>query len=459
MRRSGIWGLACTVGVWAFCASAQTSEPGQKLSLDECLAFALKNNSQLRNAERQVNLAGANVLGSWSGILPQINANFSSARYIQGDITLLRDVPVARDPRDTTRFLYRQLEVTQPGFTRSSHNAGVTLSQNLYDGGQWWNRIKQANASEEAARFSYRAAKQNTIATVKQRYLELLKALKLQQVYEEAVKSSEEQLKRTQSMYEVGSVAQVDVYKAQVNLGQNQVNLITQRNAVAVARANLNAVLGLDPNAPIDIQEISEELEPLDLSFEEAVANAEENNPELRGYELQMRSAELGMKVAKGAYLPSLGFSVSYSRFNTVFNRVYGGLDKNYSVNLGVQLSYNLFNGFQTQANVEREGINYNIAKENLLDRRRTLALQVKQAYLNLKAYEEMKAINEANVKAAQEDLRLAQERYRVGAGTLLETLDAEVALTRAKAQWVSTIYDAKIARAQLEAAMGVLER
>jgi outer membrane protein TolC len=168
-----------------------------------------------------------------------------------------------------------------------------------------------------------------------------------------------------------------------------------------------------------------------------------------------MNSAEHGRKAAKGRYWPTIGVSAQYSRDNQDFNRVYGDFNENYFVSFGASLDFNIFNGLSDKAEVSRQSATYSIAKESYINRQRTLRLEVKQAFLNLKAYQEITVINERNLRAAEEDFRLAHERYRVGAGTQLEVTDAQVSLTRARVNLVNAKYDALIARAQLESAMG----
>jgi outer membrane protein TolC len=157
------------------------------------------------------------------------------------------------------------------------------------------------------------------------------------------------------------------------------------------------------------------------------------------------------------AFLPSFSIGGTYSRSHNEFDRVYSDFGKNWFGSVGLSMRLNLFNGFADQANVEREGLNYRIAEEEYQNRLRNLRLEAEQALLALQAWKEITEINQNNLISAQEDLRLAQERYRVGAGTLLDIINAQVSVTRAKSTLVRAKYDSKIAHAQLRATMGTL--
>ena len=447
----------CVLLTLVFTATSSFAQNGKALTLKDCIAIALKSNSQLKTAGYQLDGSGANLKGSYARILPRITASFSSGRFVQGDRTLVTDVPVAFDST-TGQTIFRQTEITQEGSSRNSHTARISYNQTLWDFGRSLNAIKQAKASFEASTHSLTSARHDVYTTVKQRYFGLLKAIHLEQEYRLAVDRSKEQLSKTQSMYEIGSVALIEVYMSERTLGQDEISLISHQTIVRIARGNLNVAMGHDPETPLDIADIDVATSPASIQLEEAIAVAEQNNPNLRRFENDMRSFEYGMKVAKSAYWPSLGVSVSYTRNNTEFENVYGNFNQNFSVVFGAQIDFNIFNGFADAAEVSRQSANYSIAHESWVDTKRRLHLEVKQAHLNLNAFHEISVINERNLRAGEEEYRLAQERYRVGAGTQLELTEAQVSLTRARVLLVRAKYDAMIAQAQLEAAMGKVE-
>ena len=456
--------LGCLVVVVLF-QGALLAQNGKVLTLDECIQIALQNNNQLRSTRYEVERAGAGIVVARASVLPTINASLQSGRTQVGETVDSRDIPVV-DPEtgqpiinpETGRPIVDRVKSIIPSRSFYGHTMSFTLNQTLFNGGRNWNSIKQAQASFDATSQRLAATRQSTIALVKQRYFELLKALKLEQELRLAVQRSRDQLERTRSMYEIGSVAQVDVYRSEVTLGQDEINLINQQNVVKIARSNLNVAMGRDPETPLDVVEANVEPEPLQMTLEEAMAIAEQNNPDLKRFEFEMRSTEYARKIAMAAFWPNIGVSVSYRRSNENFDRVYGDLARNFVVNVGARFDLNLFNGFADRAEVRRQVAAYNVARENWMNTKRQIQLQVKQAYLNLEAFERIAEINERNVRAAEEEYRLAQERYRVGAGTQLEVTEAQVSLTRARVSLVRAEYDEMIARAQLEAVLGLAD-
>jgi len=435
--------------------SISFSQETKKLSLEECIEIALKNNSQLRNGEMDVKLANADMVTARSYILPNINSSFYSGRSIDGDQTRIGRVQL-EDSLGTKYFV--QQEYLIKGSERNDFYFRVQLTQNIWDWGRSFYTIKQAKLGQESTKLSLSSIQNTVIYDVKQRYFELLKAIKLGEVYEEAVKRSEEQLKRTEIMHQIGSVALADIYKAKVTLGNDQINLITQKNLIIEAEANLNHALGLDPESPIRIKEGEGIFSNTKHTLEDALKMSLEKNPELKNYELNIQNFKYEKRKANLAFLPTINGSATYSRYNELFDRVYKGLDQNYSVSVGAQIDLNIFKGFADKTEVQRQSLNYSKAQEDYVERKRVLKAQVTQAFLSLKAYKEISEINDTNLVAAEEDLRLAQESYKIGAGTLLELIDAQLAVTQARSTLVTAKYNTQIALAYLESLMNTVE-
>jgi len=433
------------------------SQETEALTLKECIEIALTNNSLLRNAERRVGLVGTYQTQARASLLPRINTSLSSGKFIQGARVLKYDVPTGQIDPATGGVIYEQREIFQDRTERNSHSASISLQQNIFDFGRSINGLKQANASKEAAHYDMISTRRSVIMEVKGAYYELLKTHRLQEVYREAVALGEEQVNRAQTKMDIGLASQADVYQALVVLGANRQNLITQENLVEIAKANLNNTLGRDPGTALKI--IEDRSEPIfpDYPFDEAIETALSNNEGIKALEMQTRANRHAINVAKGAFLPSIGASISYNRTNDDIGRVYTSeLDRDFSATLGIGLNLNIFNGFADKAAVQREQINYQMAVEDLADGKRQLIADVKRYFLQLAAYKEILDINRQNIEAARENLRLQQEKRRVGSGTELDVSEAQVQLIEAQSTFVRAEYDAKIARAQLETVLGL---
>jgi TolC family type I secretion outer membrane protein len=429
-----------------------------RLTLDDCIEIALKNNSVLRNAKRRVDLARTGVISARSSVLPTVNTSFSVGKFMQGARIVKTDVPVGRDLQ-TGQIIYEQQEIVQGKTERNSHAASISLSQNIYDFGRSGNSIREAKAVQSSEEFNMQDTRLEVIFDVKQAYYQLLRDMHLLDVYEQAMSLSKEQVDEAQTRLDIGLASQAEVYQARVNLGRTRKNYINQTNQVEMAKANLNNALGRNPGIPVEV--IEEQSDPIftEWTFEQATEIAIENNKQIKAMEMEVKSYRFRINTEKSRYMPTIGAQISYDRRNNDFERVYSAdLDRDFSATIGVGMDLNIFNGFADKAAIERQTLNYQIAVENLEESKRILRSNLKDIFLQLEALKDYIEINQENILAMKENLRLQQEKRRVGAGTELEVTQAQVNLTEAQSEYVRAEYEAKIQKSRLFFIMGLSE-
>lgn len=430
----------------------------QALTLDECVQIALQNNYSLRVAELQMQTADQQIVSARSAWLPQINSSFSFGKYVQGRRTIRQDVPIGVDPV-TGQYIYEQRDVVIGQTDRNSYSASVSFNQNLYDFGATANAIRQSKAVKSSYQHNLFNTRHLVIANVKDKYFQLLMALRLLGVYEEAVHHAEENLDFNQTMLDVGLKSKAEIYQARVNLGTQRGQFINQKNVIEFAKAQLNSSMGRTPETPIDVIESSDETLFPEYSFQQAVEIALQKNEALKAVEADINASEYAVRSAKAQYAPSIGARIGYYRDNDNLGRVYSNkLDEDYTATIGAGIDLNIFNGFSDKARVQREKINHEMAIERLKEQKRTLITDINQFFLEFKAYQDIIALNRENLSAYEENLRLQQEKRRIGSGTELEVMQAQVYVVQAQEALVSGEYNAKISQAYLQAALGIID-
>ena len=376
--------------------------------------------------------------------MPTLNANLVNAnRTTSGDTPVIVEGVVLREA---------------PGSTRTNYSNNVFLRMNLYNGGRNWNTIRRDRQLVDNQKLGQVSTENQVTVDVKTGYYGLLRALRLKEVQEENVRLNEEQLRRTQSMYEIGSVARVEVLQTTAALGAARITLHNREKDVLQARAALANVMGIGSS------EVFEIIDPLEggsldttalMSLQDALRLADLTNPAIQRDEGGIRSAMLGTKMARGGLWPTISGSVGYSRSGVRFQDVYGTYDKNWRLSFNLNLSMPILNGTQTYAEISQAQAQQLIAEETLRQTRRTTSLTIRNALLDLETAREVITLSNDNIVASEESLRLAEERYRVGSGTLLEVFTAQEALVRAKSDLAGAQYDYLIAQATLDGALG----
>lgn len=424
--------------------SGSAASAGGPYTLEQCIQIAMQNNPQIEIARKQVEVQQAAVLGSYTGVMPTLNANLVNAnRTTSGDTPVIVEGVVLREA---------------PGSTRTNYSNNVFLRMNLYNGGRNWNTIRRDRQLVDNQKLGQVSTENQITVDVKTGYYGLLRALRLKEVQEENVRLNEEQLRRTQSMYEIGSVARVEVLQTTAALGAARITLHNREKDVMQARAALANVMGIGTN------EVFEIIDPLaggsldmtaSMALTDALRMADLTNPAIQRDEGGIRSAMLGTKMARGGLWPTISGSVGYSRSGVRFQDVYGTYDKNWRLSFNLNLSMPILNGTQTYAEISQAQAQQLIAEETLRQTRRTTSLTIRNALLDLETAREVITLSNDNIVASEESLRLAEERYRVGSGTLLEVFTAQEALVRAKSDLAGAQYDYLIAQARLDGALG----
>ncbi len=454
LRAGMLWILFILFGAFQGAnAQAPAANDSTVLTLEQCIRMALRNNYQIRNSYYMKKSADYDVLKSYQGILPTITVTAGKGRIENGPSEYLSNEPVGID--NEGNVIYEQRTRKLPSTTRNSNSAGLSVSQTLFDGGIWWNQIRKSKADAYSSEYQYESDRNSIILQVQQAYFDLIKQTKLLEVYDLAVQRSRAQLDRAQSMYQLGATARLDVFRAKVNLGNDRINYLNQKNVVEEARKKLNLLLGRDPLTPVAVKtevHINRDLPELD----ELIATAMKSQPLLKKEMMDLKARSLSVKMAKGLNFPRVSLYLNYDRFHENAIKVFSDYDQNYQLRFGLNVSFNLFNGFSDYANIQKAEIGRKMAMEALEDYKRTLKSQIHQTYMKYKSTLEMIKINKENLEAAKEEYRLAQERYQIGAGTALDVRDSQVNLTRAEETLVSTEYQAQLLLAQLDNQLGL---
>jgi outer membrane protein len=270
-------------------------------------------------------------------------------------------------------------------------------------------------------------------------------------------------VRQAQGFYDVGTRARIDVARAEANLYSAQADLITAENGVKIAWVTLRNAMG-SPRLPE--QPVAEDSPEVQFSMNLAGARnvAFDARTELKSFDAQRKAADQLIATARRGHLPDLIFDASYGRRHVSDQTTDNGNNGNKHLNTfplqptwSVQLSFNIpiFDGFRTTNRVEETLHNYYNVKAQEEDRRQQIALEVEQSYLRVVETQERIRATESAARAAKENLDLAQGRYQVGVGSIIEVTDAETLYTDAQTTYIRTIYDYKIADAQLARAMG----
>jgi len=481
--------LACTPGA----AVAQEAVPAE-LSLVQAIDIARGNNPTFLQARNDERLADWDVRQAYGALLP--TASISTGVSWQG----------AGEQRFGSLTLGDLGFADQPSYYFSNYNVGLSYSLD-------WATIVGPSASK-AGRAVTRAqiglADATLISEVTSAYVEILRQQEALRIAGAQLENSRFNLRLAEGQLEVGSVTPIDVGQAEVQVGRAEVTVLQTGNAVETARMRLLQQLGMPVTQDFRASTTFELSEPRwELDELRQLALAE--NPTLQVRRTSRESAEIGVSSAKSAYMPTLSVSTGWSGFtreassveaqiaqaqaqvaNTIAqcvatNDLYGRLadplpprdcsrfaftdEQRRAISqqnnqfpfafersppsLSLGLSIPIFQGLSRQRNLEAARLQRDDMVEQVREQEIALEADLSIGLANVRTAYQSALLEERNRTLADQQLRLARERYQLGAITFVELVDAQTVLAQAEADRVSAVFAYHDAVTLLEALVG----
>lgn len=432
------WLLGLTAFVALSIAGAQEKQP---LTLQRCIEIALKTHPLMRLSYHQLDAAVARREQAKSQWLPELT--FSGVQRRQGP-TVSFTIPDPLTGRLTS------IEIVKSDMRTLT----AEFRQSLLSFGRKSASIQGATYQVNAASAAVRAVQSQLVLMVTEAYANVLAAQAMEEVARQAVERVKVVLKTAKARYEAGVAPKFDVLRAEAELAAAEEQLLSARNGVALAKAALNQLLGYPTDAPIELEPLPEpvEVDPDLLKSEPFIKQALANRPELRSLEWQIKSAEEFLKLAKADKNPLVLLTGSYVRQTKT------GFAEDYQWGINLVVQFPIFDSGRRESVVKEREATLQQALAQREQQERQIALEVEQAVRNFQVALKRLKTARAALASAKEAFRLAQVRYEGGVGTQVEVWDAQVALTRARANEVQALYDAHKAFARLVYATGLSE-
>ena len=409
------------------------------ISLDEAVRLAQQNAPALVQARGALRSSAAQVRRNYATFLP--NVNFSTgygrsegATYFQGEL-----VPLRGDPW--------------------SFRNGVSASLELFDGGQRFADLRTAKANVDAAEAGELDARFGTALQVRQQYYAVLAQREAEAAARQQLEQAQAQLDAATARLAAGTATKSDSLRTAIQVGNAQLAVLQAQTAINNANATLTRLVGTtyQVTAAVQADEPDPAAEPLDSL---TLARLADESPAVRAAEASLVAARSGVRSAKTGYWPSLSMSYSYNANQSGQGFSGGNLwlltgSNPNQKNLSFSVSYPLFNQLQRETSVVTAEVQERNAEAEVRDARLAAQQELAQAIGTLRLAQERIRIQQQSIAAAEEDLRVQTQRYQLGAATLLDVLTSQTTLNQARVALIQARFDARLARAQLEALVG----
>ncbi len=417
------------------------SEDGARpITLSEAIELAARNSPsavQARGLDRNAEAARRQAVGSY---IPNVNLSAGSGRT-QG-----------------TTINNFNGQLTSLSGNPWSYNNGLQLNVELFDGGRRLSEIKRIRATADVADVSAVSARFDASLQVKQQFYAALAARESAAAARAQLEQAEQQLKASTARLAAGVATKSDSLRSAILVGNARLATLTAENDLRVANASLTRVTGSTTTitaSPSDTLDT-----PLSLPSEAELAVFAGDGPAVRLATANVAVARAAKRTQRSTYLPTLTMSYNYAFSQnsrgfagTNLLLVGGNAASRQTMNFNIQ--YALFNGFSREAQTIQADVALTNAEAQLRDVRLAALQNLTSFVRSLENAQARVQVQLAAIAAAEEDLRVQQQRYALGASTLLDLLTSQTQLNQARQALIQARLDGRIARAQLSSLVG----
>lgn len=425
--------LAATAALTLLCSQSVFAAT-LELDLDETIQRALLTNPNVKIAEynRKAAKADYSAAKSARGISISVNHQTSRSGYA--------------DPR-----FNEQLGIWTKGIG-NDHSNSITATLPLFTGGELQGQIGQAKANYRSMLSAEEQAYIEMKETATNGYFGMLDAGNMKTLCQESVDRLQAHLDNVIAQYNVGIVARADVLRSEVELANAKQDYISAANSYDVAEATLNNIIGTPLDTTLILKD-SLQYVPYDNDMAYCLAYSKDHRPELKQAEYAIDAAEAALVVARSGHMPKINATAG-NYWGGDGSNWPGDDDENWAV--GVTASMNIFDSGVTWSKIHAAQENLAKAKESQRQIQDAVELEVRTDYLGMREAEKRISTTQVAVAQAEEDYHIAVVRYQAGVGTNIDVMDAQVALTEAKTNYVKALYDYNTSKAALNTSMGV---
>jgi outer membrane protein len=440
MKGMKVLGIAFLAGLAPAIVFAQAAP--RPIGLDEAVQLARRNAPAAVQSRNTIRQSAGTVRQRYAAFLPSLTLS-AGAGSSEGFNSA--QVP---DPADSTKFI----SVPRPFRQDWSGNHGLSATLQLFGGGNRVFQLQQAQSQLDAAEAADIAQSFNVALQVKQQYYAVLAAREQRTAAQRQLESAEQQLRASTARVQAGAATRSDSLRTSIQVGNARLAILTAENSLANANAALSRLIGSEE--VVTATESLSATEQIAMSDDE-ILSLSNRSPAVLQAQANQAAAKSGTRTSWSQYLPSLSVTMgrSYSGRPGEF-QLYGDGDLN-STRTNYNISWTLFNGLNREQQALTNNISYDNATAQLRDARLNARQQLVQQIGAFRTAEVRVQIQLASVAAGEEDLRVQQERYSLGASTLLDVLNSQTTLDQARRDLIQARLDARTAKAQIEALVG----
>ena len=414
--------------VLLFASPTASAQDAQQITFDDAVRLALKQNVDLLRSKNFVEQQASVLQDRRMAFSPNLNLSAGVGQNFG------------------RQFIQSEDRIVQA--TNEQFNTRVSSNVTVFSGFRNQSLLESARLNLDAQNLNYERQEQTVIFNVMSEYLTLIERGEQIQIQQENLESQRQQLAQIEEFVNVGSRPISDLYQQQAQAANAELTLLEAERLYQLAEVALINTLQLDPFGAYEfmLPEVSDnQLNPEQYDVRTMLESAFDTRADLKSQQSVISSSLSDIRASRASYFPdiSLGFGYGSSWTSFLSDVSFSDqIDRNRGGSLSLNLSVPIFDRLSTKNSTQRAKIQYDNAKLDLENLQQNIALQVRQAYLDYITAEKRLDVTEKQLISAEQAFTADQERYNVGAATLVELSQSRASFVQAQSDQNQARFD-----------------
>jgi outer membrane protein len=411
----------------------------ERLTLEEAIALALKNNYDIKLIKNDLQIAKNNVNIGNAGILPSLTGTYNNGGSVQNT--------VQTQSTGTQRILN--------GVRNTNSDYGVALDWTIFDGFQMFSNYDRFKELQKQGEVNAKGVIITTIASVVNAYYTVVRQQQLVVAKDSALDVSNLRLQIANNKLQIGRGSKLDVLTAKVDYNADTSSYLSEKNLLKTSMVSLNEIMARDLNIGFRVQDKIDI--DYSMNFTTLAGLTEKLNPNLQNALINRKIAQLNLKVVKGQRYPVIGLNSGYEFSRSTSPTGFNQRLRANGLTYGLSANLNIFNGFLQRQNERNAKVLINSSELTLNQTRQAINSQLLTAYQNYQTNLELLGVETGNVEVAKQNLEITLDKYRLGSIAPLELREAQRNSIDAITRFLEAQYQAKLTEINLKEISGTL--
>jgi outer membrane protein TolC len=412
----------------------------QKLSSDEAISIALKNNYDILVAKNSSEVDRINNTAGNAGMLPNIAIN-ASDNYSVNNV-------IQKYPAGT--------ETKTPEAHSNSLNSGAELNWTLFDGGKMFVTKNKLGQIQTLGEIQFKDQVLQTVNDVIVAYYNVVRQTQQLVSIEEAINSTQVMVNILQTSFSAGLSPKTNLLQAQIDLNEYRENAINQQAVIIASKRSLNQLLSRDPNI---IFEVADSIPLGNIPDKNELSQKlYTSNTSVLSFQKQMEIARLSLNEFKTIKLPRVSFNAGYNFLNSNNNYSTVIMNQAFGPQIGGTISIPLYQSGNASRQIETAKLQLLSAEYNLENTKLLVNSELQNTFTNYDNQLQLLEIEKSNMELAKENLSITMERLRLGQTTSLELHQAQQSYVDSQTRFINFEFNLKVAETKLKQLLAILQ-